>query len=104
MPNPTGLEGIFTSYTPPHFPTMRDAVEALVERKFGEGGPFHNKTKGIWKDTEKVRGSAQVHNEEFIELMTLQADYIYKTFGKFPATIPSVYSLMYLQSHHLDLD
>lgn len=85
MPNPTGLEGVFTSYTPPHFPTMRDAVEALVERKFGEGGPFHSKTKGIWKDTVKVRGSAKVHDEEFIELMTLQADYIYNTFGKFPA-------------------
>ncbi len=104
MPNPTGLEGVFTSFTPPHFPTMRDAVEALVERKFGVGGPFHNKTKGVWKDTEKVRGSAQVHDDEFIELMTIQAEYIYETFGKFPATIPSVYSLMYLQSHHLDLD
>ncbi|MFJ7726813.1 hypothetical protein ACIQXV_11675 [Neobacillus sp. NPDC097160] len=104
IPNPTGLEGVFTSFTPPHFPTMRDAVEALVERKFGKNGPFNPETKGIWKNSEKVRGSAQVHDEEFKEIIALQAQYMYDTFGKFPATTPSVYSLMYLQSHHLDLD
>ncbi|WP_216628804.1 hypothetical protein [Neobacillus dielmonensis] len=104
IPNPTGLDGVFTSFTPPHYPTMRDAVEALVERKFGKSGPFHPETPGIWKNPAKVRSSAQMHDEEFKEIITIQAQYMYDTFGKFPATIPSVYSLMYLQSHHLDLD
>ena len=36
--------------------------------------------------------------------MTNQAQYIFDTFGKFPATVPSMFSLMYLQAHHLDLD
>ncbi|MBU8919127.1 hypothetical protein BGM25_24090 [Bacillus sp. FJAT-29953] len=104
IPNPTGLEGVFTSYTPPHYPTMRDAVDALVERKFGKDGPFHPETKGIWKNPSIVRSSAQVHDDEFKEIIALQAQYMYDTFGKFPATVPSVYSLMYLQSHHLDLE
>ncbi|WP_462413315.1 hypothetical protein [Neobacillus sp. Marseille-QA0830] len=104
IPNPTGLEGVFTSFTPPHYPTMRDAVDALVERKFGKGGPFHPDTPGIWKNPEKVRVSAQIHDEEFKDIISIQAQYMYDTFGKFPATNPSVYSLMYLQSHHLDLD
>lgn len=104
MPNPTGLEGVFTSFTPPHYPTMRDAVEALVERKFGKDGPFHPETKGIWKNPSIVRSSAQVHDDEFKEIIALQAQYMFDTFGKFPATVPSVYSLMYLQSHHLDLE
>jgi hypothetical protein len=28
---------------------------------------------------------------------------MYETFGKFPATIPSLYILLYLQAHQLDL-
>lgn len=28
----------------------------------------------------------------------------YDTFEKFPATVPSVFSLTYLQAHHLDLE
>jgi hypothetical protein len=31
------------------------------------------------------------------------AQYVFDRFGKFPATIPSIYMLTYLQAHHLDL-
>jgi hypothetical protein len=34
------------SYCPPHFRDMRAAVEALCQRKFGPGGPFHPDTAG----------------------------------------------------------
>ncbi|MGH2754869.1 MAG: hypothetical protein ACRDLB_10605, partial [Actinomycetota bacterium] len=30
--------------------------------------------------------------------------YMFDAFGKFPATVPSIFSLMYLQAHHLDLE
>ena len=53
---------------------------------------------------EKVRAAAQVHSEEFKECVALQAQYIYDTFGKFPATVPSIFTHMFLQAHHLDLD
>jgi hypothetical protein len=33
-----------------------------------------------------------------------QAQYLFDTFGKFPATVPSVMILNYVQAHHLDLD
>jgi len=103
-PNPTGLEGVMEGYCPPHFPDMRSAVEAVCERKFGPGGPFNENTPGPWKDSRKVRTSAQVHSEPFRECVALQCDYIYKTFGKFPGTVPSMFLIMYLQAHHLDLD
>ncbi|HEX2967085.1 MAG TPA: hypothetical protein VHO84_14960, partial [Syntrophorhabdaceae bacterium] len=103
-PNPTGLEGVMEGYCPPHFPDMRAAVEALCERKFGPGGPFHPDTAGPWKDNRKVRSAAQVHDEQFRECVSLQAQYIYNTFGKFPGTVPSIFLIMYLQAHHLDLE
>lgn len=103
-PNPTGLPGVMEGYCPPHYENMRAAVEAVCERKFGPGGPFHPDTPGPWKDSRNVRSAAQVHNERFRECVALQAQYVYDNFGKFPGTVPSMFLLMYLQAHHLDLD
>ncbi len=104
LPNPTGLPGVFEGFCPPHYPTMRAAVDALCERKFGAGGPFHPDTPGPWKDSAAVRGSAQVHDEQFRDAVATMAQYIFDTFGKFPGTVPTIFVLMYLQSHHLDLE
>jgi hypothetical protein len=103
-PNPTGREGVFEAYCPPHYPDMAAAVEAFAERKFGPGGPYHRDTPGAWTDSPGVRGSAQVHSPEFKACVTLQAQYIYDTFGKFPGTVPSLMILNYVQAHHLDLE
>lgn len=103
-PNPTGLEGVMEGYCPPHYHDMRAAVDALCERKFGLGGPFHPDTPGPWKDSSKVRSAAQIHDERFRECVAKQAQYVYDTFGKFPGTVPSMFLIMYLQAHHIDLE
>jgi hypothetical protein len=83
---------------------MRDAVEALAKRKFGEGGVFNPNTPGAWSDSPKVRGSAVPYTEEFKECIALQAQYIYDPYGRFPGTIQSIFCFMYVQAQHLDLD
>lgn len=103
-PNPTGLEGVMEGYCPPHYSDMRAAVEAVCERKFGPGGPFHPDTPGPWKDSLKVRSAAQDHDQRFRECVAIQAQYVYDTFGKFPGTVPSMFLIMYLQAQHIDLD
>jgi hypothetical protein len=103
LPNFTGLPGVFEAFCPPHHPNMRAAVEAFSERKFGPGGPFHPDTPGPWKDTPRVRSSAQRHSEEFKDCVGHVAQYVHDTFGKFPGSAPSVFHIMYLQAHHLDL-
>lgn len=104
MPNPTGRDGVFESFTRQHFGSMRAVVEALVGRKFGQGGPFNPHTPGPWKDSTRVRAAAAPFDEEFIELLTVQAEYVDETFGKFPGTVPSVWIMNYLQAQHLDTD
>jgi hypothetical protein len=104
LPNPTGLPGIFEGYCPPHYSDMRAATEAFCQRKFGTGGPYHRDTPGPYKDTPHIRGSAQNHNDEFKECVAQQAQYIFDRYGKFPATVPTIFCLMHLQAHHLDLD
>ena len=102
--NPTGLPGVMEGYCPPHYPDMRAAVDALCLRKFGPGGPFHPDTPGPWKDSRRVRSAAQPHSERFRACVALQAQYLLDTFGKFPATVPAMFLIMYLQAHHLDLE
>lgn len=104
QPNPTGREGVFTAFCPPHYADLYAATDALHQRKFGPGGPFHPETPGPWKESPSVRSSARPFDPQFRECVALQAQYMFDTFGKFPATIPSLLVLMYLQAHHLDLD
>jgi hypothetical protein len=103
-PNPTGLEGVMAGFCPPHYQDMSAAVEAVCQRKFGPGGPFHPETPGPWKDSPQVRSAAQVHSRDFRECVAWQAQYIFDTFGKFPGTVPAIFVIMYLQAHHLDLE
>jgi len=79
-------------------------VEAACKRKFGPGGPFHPDTPGPWKNNHRVRSAAKVHDERFKECVALQAQYVYDAIGRFPGTVPSMFLIMYLQAHHLDLD
>lgn len=104
VPNATGLPGVFEGYCPPHYADMRAATEAVVRRKFGPGGPFHADTPGPYRENARVRGAAKVHDPQFVDCVVTMAQYIYDTFGRFPATVPTMQVLMYLQAHHLDLE
>jgi hypothetical protein len=104
LPNPTGLEGHFEGACPPHCKDMREAVDKVIARKFNGGGPFHRDTPGPWRESPLVRGSAQRHSTEFRECVSLMCQYILDTFGKFPGTVPTIWAMMYLQAHHLDLE
>lgn len=104
LPNFTGREGVFEAFCPPHYTDMKAAVKAVVERKFGNGGPFNKNTQGPWKESSKVRSSALFHDEHFQDCVATMAQYIFDEYGKFPAMIPSLYILTYLQAHYLDLD
>ncbi len=104
LPHVTGLEGVFEGHCPPHFKDMRAAVMSVVKRKFGTGGPFNAKTKGPYKESDAVRTSGIPMDDQLIDCVTTIAQYIYDKFGRFPATIPAIYCLMYLQAHRLDTD
>lgn len=104
LPHVTGLEGVFEGHCPPHVTNMRKAVEKVVARKFGTGGPFNAGTGGHYKKTETIRSSAVPIGEEFVDCVATMAQYIFDTFGRFPATVPAIFTLMYLQAHRLDTE
>jgi len=100
VPNPTGIPGVFDGYCPPHHSGGGRRVRRAEVRTRGSIPPY---TPGPWRESAGVRSSAQVHSEEFKACVSLMAQYVLDRLGKFPATVPSVFSLMYLQAHHLDL-
>jgi hypothetical protein len=102
LPHVTGRAGVFECHTPPHFRSMRAAVESVVDRKFGRGGPFNAATPGPYRDTATVRGAAAPRGADFVDCVSLMASYVHGTFGRFPATVPAIHTLMYLQAHRLD--
>lgn len=103
-PNPVGLEGHFEALCPPFQPDMRSAVETFVERKFGSGGAYDADTPGPWKDSAMVKRSVTPYSDEFVDCMTTVAQYILDTYGKFPATVPTIALTGYVQAQHIDTD
>jgi len=65
---------------------------------------YNSNTPRAWNDSPNVRASANPYTEEFKECVVLQAQYVYDTYGKFPATVPSIFLLTYVQAQHLDLE
>jgi hypothetical protein len=103
-PNPTGREGVFEAYCPPHYADMAAAVEAFAERKFGPGGPFHPATpRGVERQSRGPR-QRPGPRRNLKACVALQAQYVLDTFGKFPGTVPTVFIMNYVQAHHLDLE
>ena len=102
--NPAGLDGIFESYQPPYYKTMDDAVDAFIEKKFGSGGVFAGNRSGItpFKDWHKVQPGYQVPSEETIQITKDYCNYIFDTFGRFPATFDTIIMPEWIQVHHLE--
>jgi hypothetical protein len=104
LPNPTGLSGVFEGYCPPHYSDMRAAVEALARRKSDPGGPFHPAPPAHGKIRRKCAGVRRFTVKNLRNVSLQWPQYVYDNFGKFPGTVPSIYTHMCLQAHHLDLE
>ncbi len=102
--NPVGLDGVFGSYQPPYYKTMDDAVDAFIEKKFGSGGIFTSDYSGIvpYKDWKKVQPGYPVPSKQVIQIVKDYCNYIFDTFGRFPATFDTIVMPEWLQVHHLE--
>jgi hypothetical protein len=104
LPNPVGLDGVFEGLCPPYYPDMRTAVARFVDIKFGAGGTYDPTRPGPFRNNAQVKADVERYSTEFVDALGEVAQYLHDTFGKFPATIPSVYVRMYGQAQHIDLD
>ncbi|MBI4641185.1 MAG: hypothetical protein HY731_10855 [Candidatus Tectomicrobia bacterium] len=104
LPNPVGLDGHYEGSCPPYYPDMRDAVRKLAEKKFGQDGTYDPQTPGPFQNTDEVKGSVTPYSEEFIDCLGEMAQYVYDTYGKFPATVPTIFMRVCVQAQHIDTE
>jgi hypothetical protein len=103
-PNPVGLDGVYEGLCPPYQPDMRAAVDRFVTLKFGAGGTYDPARPGPFRHNAHIKAAIERYRPAFVEALGEVAQYVHDTFGKFPATIPSVYVRVYAQAQHIDLD
>ena len=104
LPNPVGLDGVFEGLCPPYFPDMRARSSASSRSSLAPVGRTIRARPGPFRDNAEVKAKVERYSPELIDALGEVTHYLHDTFGKFPATIPSVYVRMYAQAQHIDLD
>lgn len=104
VPNPVGLEGVYQGYCPPYYPDMRAAAQAYIDLKFAQGGTYDPASPGPFRDNAAVKGAAVLPEPDLVDAVVAIADYIYRTYGKFPGTVPTIFTRFYTQAHRLETD
>ncbi|MGE3074059.1 MAG: hypothetical protein AB7N24_12455 [Dehalococcoidia bacterium] len=90
QPNPVGIDGILEGLCPPYIRSMDDAVEQVLEEKYGAAGAYGDKEifarsyKGMGNAEEFLRNASH-HPKEAIEYTKVICRYIHETYGRFPA-------------------
>lgn len=108
VPTPIGLahdgEALIRPYCPPHYPTMRDAVLAFVEAKYGSDGIFRSPSStGAWRDPAAVRAGIPPYSDEAIEAAIAYCTYVYDRYGRFPTASGPFRTTLAYQASRLDL-
>jgi hypothetical protein len=104
-PNCVGLDGFYETFCPP-YKSMDDAVDEFVECKFGSCGMFGKDYDGPHphKDRECTLPGYDQITPQTIQITKDYCNYVYDTYGRFPATFDAIAMPMWLQAHHVETD
>ncbi len=106
IPHPVGVDGIFESFRPPYYPNMDAAVDAVVAKKFGPHGTFNPSSSKPAPYLNRGDFLRQVPKtpEKTIQLCKDTCNYIWNTFGRFPAHVDPMILYAYAQVQHIELE
>ncbi|HYB10772.1 MAG TPA: hypothetical protein VEJ16_13975 [Alphaproteobacteria bacterium] len=107
--HPVGLDPHIVGMCPPYYESMADAVQAVIDSKYGPGGTYNDAAyfRSIFKGNRGERYLSEVphYQDDVIACVKDICTYIYKTHGRFPAHCDAMFAPgVWLQAHHLDLD
>jgi hypothetical protein len=82
---------------------MRDAVCAIAEEKFGPGGVFRDGAReSAWRDPAAAAARIPAPAEYVIEATAAYCQYIWDTYGRFPAYMAPFRTVLGSQVTHVD--
>jgi len=108
QPNPVGLDGILEALCPPYYNNMSEAVDALLNTKYGKGGLYTDPKyfDKVFKPklAEEFLEQVPHFSDEVVACCKDICNYIYDTYGRFPGHVDAMYVPgVQVQAHHLDL-
>ena len=101
-PNPVavGRDDLFQAFCPPYYGDMGEAVEAFNDMKWTNWESH----KLPYKDPTGVLGEIERPSRDEIQVVKDICNYVYDTYGRFPAFSDPMFLRFMVQAHHLDLD
>jgi hypothetical protein len=108
IPYPIGLERdgetLLKPFCPPYYKSMTDAVNAVVEMKFGANGLFRGNREGSWSNGSEVTAKIPGVSDATIAAATAFCEYLWNRYGRFPATMAPYRTALGFQVCHLDAE
>jgi hypothetical protein len=108
VPTAVGLERegevLIKPYCPPYYPTMKQAVHAFVDTKFGpQKGCFRDGgANTAWREPQKVKAEIPEYPASAVDATVAYCEYIHRRYGRFPAACGPFRTIMAYQAHQLD--
>ncbi len=110
QPNPVGIDGIIEGLCPPYVKSMDEAVDRVVDAKYGANGCYGNvasfsKPYRDPKDGASYVQQASKYSANAIAYTKEICSYIWETYGRFPAHVDAFYTPgMWVQFSHLEME
>ena len=110
QPNPVGIDGILEGLCPPYVKSMDEAVERVLEAKYGDKGAYGDLSVfgKSYRDPRFARdytAQATHYSPQAIAYAKEICNYIADTYGRFPAHVDAFYTPgVWLQFSHLELE
>jgi hypothetical protein len=102
---PVGIDGVFQAYCPPYYPDMASAVQAIWDAKWGRKGIYKDEGGPVGlKDRQSLDRLVDKTPDWCLEATKAFADYVWTTYGRFPATVDPMMMNIWFQAHHLETD
>ena len=100
-----GLDGHFQAYCPPYYADMGAAVQAIWDAKWGKGGIYKEEGGPVaFKDRPSLDRLVNKTPAWCLEATKAFCDYLWQTYGRFPATMDPMQMNIWLQAQHLETD
>jgi hypothetical protein len=110
QPNPVGIDNILEGLCPPYVSSMAEAVDRVVEAKYGAAGPYGDAKVFSSPYRNPADGQAYLqqathYSDRAIAYTKEICTYLYETYGRFPAHIDAFHTPgMWVQFSHLEME
>jgi nitroreductase len=104
MPTAVGKDGYIEGLCPPYV-NMDQAVDRVMDLKFGLGGLFSMDYSGKvpWWD-RNIPTKVSKGSEEEVACTKAYCKYVYETYRRFPASVDAIQIPVTASVHHIDID